>query len=145
MQRYESDRQIWWLARSREVMRKISVKITKLMIYPKSEDARKYINRDAYFEMLVADHAYQRNMQRFKQMHEKYGRKHEGEGLMSFFERSACEVCVKALNMGAKPSKDGIINMIRNEFIWVFDMSRGVPALVTLYPRDRKMVAGEVE
>ena len=102
------------------------------MVYPATAASKKYISREGNFEMLVADHAFLRNKQRFEKVYKTYGRFAEGQ--LEFFERAACEVCVKILDKGMIPDAKGILNMVRNNFIWAFDMSRGTPALVTLYP-----------
>ena len=117
-------------------MRTISTKIIDMTIQPDSQAARKFITPDARFEIMMADHAYQRNMQRFEEVFKKYSRFAESQ--YSFIERSACEVRAKILNMEAQPNEFGIVNMIRNNFIWVFDMKRGIPAFVTLYPFDKE-------
>ena len=116
-------------------MKKAAVKTIKLEVYPETEAAKKYVTRDATFEIFVADHAYLRNQQRLEEVYKKYAR--EFEGRKEFFERVACEACVKILNIGKPPTDKGMTEMIRYNFIWVFDFKRNPPALVTVYPYDK--------
>ena len=117
-------------------MKCVSVKTSSMIIYPESEAAKKYVDKDACFTMFIADHAYQRMQHRLAWLYDT--RPHFGEGIKPFMERTACETCVKVLNKGIQPNAKGVATMIRHDYIWVFDFNRGTPALVTLYPYDKE-------
>jgi len=60
-------------------MQKIAVKLVNLTIYPKTDASKKYINKDACFELNVADHAYHRMVQRMDgDIYDKYANLNEG-------------------------------------------------------------------